>query len=160
MKQYNKYKGHQNCAFTKSRGRLTFFTDDKGELTGQTFGTNYNYEYVPAPDFELIPENWDVEQWKYKDENGNYKYQVCDGMQKILTGNMTHPNKLKLNIKYLAVKNWGESYCYGCNSKWTEEKKHSWFPKLYNKLVRDFQRDLPRKLEGTYKVLQCTFDTI
>jgi hypothetical protein len=145
VNQYNKYKGHQNCAFAKSRGKLTFFTDElTGELTGQTFGTNYDYEYVPAPGFELVPENWDVRQWEYIDENGKTKYQVCDGMQKILT----------------AVRNWGESYCYGCNSKWSEEKKHSWFPKLYNKLARDFERDLPKKLEGQYKVLGCLFDRI
>ena len=72
--QFGKYKGHQNCAFTKTRGKLHFGSN--------TFGKNYDIKFEPDSGLELVNDNWSVQNWIDNDKN----YDVCSAMQQVFTG--------------------------------------------------------------------------
>ena len=55
------------------------------------------------------------------------------------------------NHGFSAIRDWGEQYAKDCNSKWSNEKKNSWFTRFWKRTVQSLDKKLPTKVKGVFK---------
>ena len=107
----------------------------------------------------LVRDNFDVNLWI----DGGV-YDGCAAFQKILDGmlNSQLPCLCQVNfLKYFSViYAWGVQYDRGCNGKWDDTKKNSWFKRYWRNAFRKITDSVKTKLgqgngQGVFE--QCHF---
>merc|ERR1712193_361119 len=119
--QHGKYARHLHCAAARKKGEMIPMENNK------TVGDTYPLPYVYEPEFEITPENFQVENWIDPDTD---IFDGCAAFQKIVT----------------TLSNWGKVYDQGCHRNWDDAKKTAWFEKFWKKQVDSFQTFLNVKL--------------